>query len=176
MDPRLPSWQRKVLSNGIQTLIIKNSTYCESFRDIAVELFDTYQLRPLHIPDVISVYITWATRIAQSGRPIDEKQRNLFQSDLQRLLNVFTFFTVRKKIHSLLPPLAHLMFTVLERDKLFEMMLSMLPIENKSPKPLSDYDRCMFSLYYYILKSLFSYKKRDIISFSLKVSCKIRAN
>jgi hypothetical protein len=54
-----------------------------------VELFDTYQLRPLHMPDVISVYLTWAYRMAQSEQPIGEKQRALFQSDLQRLLNLY---------------------------------------------------------------------------------------
>jgi hypothetical protein len=64
------------------------SSHCEAFREIAVELFDTYQLRPLHLPYALSVYITCAYRMTQTDRPIKPKLLVGFQSDLQKLLNV----------------------------------------------------------------------------------------
>lgn len=88
-DPRLPTWQHSSLANGIQRLVMRNAAYCESFREIAVELFDTYQLRPLHLPHSLSVYIVCAYRmLKQSDKPINAKQAMIFQSDLQRLMNV----------------------------------------------------------------------------------------
>lgn len=88
IDPRLSGWQRSLLSNGIQALIIHNPYYCEWSREVAVELFDTYQLRPLHLPYALSVYVSYVYRATQDEKPLEAKQIISFQSDLHRLLNV----------------------------------------------------------------------------------------
>lgn len=88
VDPRVPKWQRSTLANGIQTLIMHNAVHGENFRENCVELFDTYQLRPLHLPYAFSVYITCAYRMTQVNKPLSPKQMDAFQSDLQKLLNV----------------------------------------------------------------------------------------
>ncbi|KAI6176990.1 hypothetical protein M3Y97_00858500 [Aphelenchoides bicaudatus] len=169
VDPRLPEWLRSSLASGIQTLIMHNASYAEtSFRETVVELFDTFQLRPLHFPHALCIYMTSVYRTTQNDKPSSSKQLDNFQSDLQKLLNVFSFYTARKHMERFLPTIAHLMLTLLKMDQIFEMLLSMIPIRARSAKHISSYDRSMLYLLFYVLRDAYTHTQQEIVSFTLK--------
>ncbi|KAI6240837.1 Huntingtin [Aphelenchoides fujianensis] len=154
MDPRLPTWQRRVLSNGIQTLVIHNVSYCEVFREAAVELFDTYQLRPLHFPYALSVYSTCIYRLAQHESRLTADKMTTFESDFQKLLNILSFYAVRKYADNFLPPIARLALVVLDKEKVLV---------------LSSYDRNIFYLLYYALRFMISEQQRATLELAKRV-------
>ncbi|KAI6201528.1 Huntingtin [Aphelenchoides besseyi] len=164
IDPRIPTWQRRLISNGIQTLVIHNVSYCETFREVAVELFDTYQLRPLHFPYALSVYCTCIYRLAQHKDRLTADQIASFESDFQKQLNIMAFYTVNKYTSNFLPAIARLIYTVLDKTKVINLLLNIVILGAKNGNlVMSSYDRNIYYLFYFVLRFMVSEQQRTTI-------------
>lgn len=62
------------------------------------------------------------------------------------------------------------MLTLLKMDHVFDMLLSMIPIGSRAFKPfkLSNYDRSMLYLLFYVLRNAYTNKQQETVLFALK--------
>lgn len=117
IDPRLPTWEKELLTNGIESLIIHSSNYIQYFRPVALgkrnlltsilflECFDTYQLQPLHLSHALSIYLTciYRGRIIRNFQLINLELHDAttttpiesFKNEIQKILNMYTYFSLK---------------------------------------------------------------------------------
>ncbi|KAI1732245.1 huntingtin [Ditylenchus destructor] len=88
IDPRIATWQKQLLSRGMESLIVHSCSYSPKFRQTALECFDTYQLRPLHLKYALSVYTTCIFKEIQEGGEFAYAINKTFEQEFQKLLNV----------------------------------------------------------------------------------------
>uniref|UniRef100_A0A1I7S7J5 DOCKER domain-containing protein n=3 Tax=Bursaphelenchus xylophilus TaxID=6326 RepID=A0A1I7S7J5_BURXY len=164
MDPRVPTWQKNIVSNGIQGLVCHSASFTEAFRDCAVELFDTYQLRPNHLSMALSVYFTCVYRSIQDNRRFSQQEMDQFRQEFQKILNLFSYYTLKSEIQRFLPPIAEFFLIFFTRNELFDTIFALISMDEKS-ETIGDYDRCLYHLLHYALQRSAKEKPKETLDF-----------
>uniref|UniRef100_A0A915DP25 Uncharacterized protein n=1 Tax=Ditylenchus dipsaci TaxID=166011 RepID=A0A915DP25_9BILA len=126
VDPRLATWHKRLLSRGIESLVIHSCSYSPKFRHIALECFDTFQLRPSHLPFALSVYITCVYRELQEGGEYAYLVNKSFSQDFQKLLNILSFYSTPSKCADIVPVLADLICLVWVKETVLENIWNLI--------------------------------------------------
>ncbi|KAL3080793.1 hypothetical protein niasHS_014898 [Heterodera schachtii] len=137
VDPRIPSWQKEVLTCGIESLVLRNCSYAPIFRKMALECFATYQLQPSHLPFALSVYLTCIYRELCEGGEFAYAVNKAFPTeDFHKFLNVFSFYASSSSSSSncIVKIASDLICSVWSKEFVLECVWGLLVPPTTSPK------------------------------------------
>ncbi|CAK5087623.1 unnamed protein product [Meloidogyne enterolobii] len=129
IDPHLPDWLKSLLTHGIESLVLHSCSYASSFRQIALEYFDTYQLQPGHLPYALSIYFTCAYRELNEGGEYTYAFNKSFGEDFLKILNIFSFFSnspIESKVLSMCHLISDLVSFVWAKEVVLECIWTVL--------------------------------------------------